>query len=301
MKKNVSAQMILLILTLISLIYLDSSVIQAQECQALSGPIMRYSISGGVFWGSAGGAAFYPAEIRITPGNRVVTNNSDGSYIFPNLPPGRYQVCVLTNPNPWRSEWQWQTTCRTVEIIDSDLTGVDFWAIWVPFTPTPTPTSRPTSPATPTATPTPTSTPDKTLMRPLSELPPMETGIQFFMSSDTVSPGDVFFITAELCNAEDEMMDIPVFILVDLCDTYFFWPSWTQLDPAVPEQLDYKTMTLPPGKIIETVIPEFIWPEMGDQPVLGMRVLGALVDSDFQSIIGTIAEAEWRYEARDGV
>jgi hypothetical protein len=127
---------------------------------------------------------------------------------------------------------------------------------------------RYTEPAyTPTPSPTPTPTPEPYV------------GVTLWMPAHYFSPGDPCSLIAQLHNEGDPLMDVHLFIMLQVGTEYWFWPSWGDL-------LNDVSMDLPHGGMDVVVIPEFIWPDTGNQSVAGLLFWGALMNAEMTEILG---------------
>lgn len=138
---------------------------------------------------------------------------------------------------------------------------------------TPTPTATPDM--QPTATPTgtgPTPTPGACIV----------TGVTLDMPGDMFSPGDLFYLNARFCNATaDDLIQHPLFILLEVFGEYFAAPSWQSLNAG----LDNYTQDFPVGETTIVVLPEFNWPS-GAGSASGIVLIGALTDPAITTLIG---------------
>ena len=170
---------------------------------------------------------------------------------------------------------------------DGSLVKYDFTPTPTPtidpnITPTITPTKRPNT-ATPTPTPVPTDTPtvpSQTPVSPSPTAPPSSTLIRctIVMPDCLFSPGDTCWCSVIILNRSDETYsDIPLFVILDVYDTFFFAPKFGQFG--------YYTIQLEPGEKEIEVLPEFRWPD-DVAPASGIIWYAAMTDPDITQLWG---------------
>ncbi|GEM_PF-5174157 len=99
-----------------------------------------------------------------------------------------------------------------------------------------------------------------------------------------VTPGDTFYVKAEVCNPGSPLMDAPFFALLDVgTGEYWFYPSWTLYPPAI----DYAQIDIPTGITEIDVIPTFTWPDTGTLMLDNIHIFGAVLNAGLTEIIGT--------------
>ncbi len=136
---------------------------------------------------------------------------------------------------------------------------------------------------TPTATETPTPTPTFD--------PCLESGIEITLPGRRFKPGDAFSVWTTICNSTHKtLVGYPVFVILDINQTYFFAPSFTTFDNYL---FDYPK--LPPGQTMIPVVPEFSWPS-GIPASAGIRFHAALLTPDMRDLIGSIDTWEFAWE-----
>jgi len=151
-------------------------------------------------------------------------------------------------------------------------------------TPSPTPSASTTPSRTPTTSPTPTSTPTR--------IPAL--GVRIELPTTMVHPQDPFFVRGILDNPSDPMDDVPVFFILDVYGSYWFWPSWTHYTPG-STQIDFAVYDVETGSTQITVLPEFVWPDTGGDTVGGLLFYGAMLNEQMNAIRGEMAAVEWGY------
>ncbi|MBN1551543.1 hypothetical protein JW979_08740, partial [bacterium] len=124
----------------------------------------------------------------------------------------------------------------------------------------PDPTATVTMTPFETYTPTPTSTPTPT-EPPCSPTPPAGTATPFpsgfmydLVISDTMfNAGDNFYLARYCANYRDETVLVDEYIILDVFNNYWFWPSWMDTP-------DFYTWGMYPDQVIMAVILDFPWP-----------------------------------------
>lgn len=114
-------------------------------------------------------------------------------------------------------------------------------------------------------------------------------GVRLKMPSQDYRPGDVCFLTAEICNS----FHIPIpearfFTLLTVAGETFYAPGWTC-------ELDYWSFGIQPGPYEVVVIKPFVWPE-GAGNGSGVTFIGAVTDSEITEIIGeySVLDISWQ-------
>jgi len=163
-----------------------------------------------------------------------------------------------------------------------------------PVPPTSTPVPPTATPVPPTATavpPTATPAPPTATAAPPTETPfPYPLGVRIDMP-EMVHPGDDFWVTGYLDNPGDEIPAAPVFFILDVFGSYYFWPSWAHYPPEV----DFQYVFVPYGTTELTVIATFSWPDTGSAEATGLYFYGAMLNEDMTAVLGELAVAEWGY------
>ena len=106
-----------------------------------------------------------------------------------------------------------------------------------------------------------------------------------------VHPGDPFWVTGYLINQTEPLLNIPVFFILKWYDTFWFWPSWTDQTGGV----DYMIQDVPLGKRAIHVVPEFIWPDTGDDTLNSLWFYGAMLNHEMTEILGEYAAVNWGF------
>ncbi len=114
----------------------------------------------------------------------------------------------------------------------------NFFGLVGSSTPTPTPTNPPQTP-TPTATPTSGCN---------------ELGVTLYMPAHEFETNDICSCKVTVCNpGPDTYTDVPLFVILDVYGTYFFWPGFTN-------ELDYRKIAVGLNSADVEILPEFEWP-----------------------------------------
>lgn len=110
-----------------------------------------------------------------------------------------------------------------------------------------------------------------------------EFGVTVMAPLAMVTPGDMFYVKAEVCNPGTPMMDAPFFALLDVgTGDYWFYPSWAQT-PAI----DYAMVDLPTGTTEIDILPSFTWPDTGSMMMDNIHIFGAVLNNELTEIIGS--------------
>ncbi len=126
----------------------------------------------------------------------------------------------------------------------------------------------PTPPPAPTATPTPPPTCDT-------------LGAELYMPGTDFGPGDMVSCTVTVCNpGPDTYTDVPLFVILDVYGSYFFWPSFNTTFDNMPIDLDVGTADY-------VVLPEFPWPANAGNAT-GVMFYAAMTDSGYTGLFGEL-------------
>ncbi len=107
-------------------------------------------------------------------------------------------------------------------------------------------------------------------------------GVDLTIPTNYVSPGNAFYVLADICNPGAPQMDAPFFALLDIgTGDYWFYPSWVMY-PSV----DYEMLDLPTGLTSVDVLPEFTWPDTDSESFSDIHIFGAILSQDLTSIVG---------------
>jgi hypothetical protein len=98
-------------------------------------------------------------------------------------------------------------------------------------------------------------------------------------------PGEPFWVTGNCTNSGDPRT-VNVFFLLDVYGVYWFWPSWVYFNPPESTGIDFRTQNIPSGDSEIEVLPEFIWPDTGDDTVTGLYFYGAFLNEMMNEVIG---------------
>jgi len=88
---------------------------------------------------------------------------------------------------------------------------------------------------------------------------------------------------------------IPVFFILQVFDSYWFWPGWSCFHASGDGNIDYEVMDIPQGKSLVIVVPHFTWPDTGQDTLYGLWFYGTLVSPDLTDILGDLAAVTWGY------
>ncbi|MFC1721847.1 hypothetical protein ACFL0Z_02960 [Patescibacteria group bacterium] len=163
-------------------------------------------------------------------------------------------------------------------------------------TPEPTVTDTPELTTTPTETPIPTATPTRTpIVTPTATSEVCPLGAYIEMPADFFSPGDLFSVSLKLCNPGAVIQNTPIFCILELYASYWFWPGWVfwHGDP-IYEGIHYIRMDVPQGETYVPVI-SFVWPDTNPAAMDGINFLGVMTDPAITEIIGMWDSATWGF------
>ncbi len=166
------------------------------------------------------------------------------------------------------------------------FTATPFSTIAPSWSPTMTPTNTRTR--TPTNTPTRTSVPERTQEpEPTSTPIPESLGVELILSSDHFSPGEQFILHTYITNPGPQTYEnIPFVLLLDAHGIFLWYPYWTPV-------MDYIPLNLRVG-VTHGELMNFVWPNVNQQDS-GIRLMGALLSPDFNSIVGRYSIVEFSY------
>lgn len=163
------------------------------------------------------------------------------------------------------------------------------------FVPTSTPEPMETSTPGPTNTPTPTKTPVPTTPPTFTPLPtytptPMYTvTVDLELNKEVYYPGDRFTLTSSIKSYVNKVLNVDDYIVLQVFDMYFFWPSWVQYP-----DIDRKSMNLVPYGMYEETILDFIWPE-GAGTAENITFWSLITEKDTFNVISNIESVSFSY------
>jgi hypothetical protein len=155
----------------------------------------------------------------------------------------------------------------------------------VPATGTPPPTVTLT--ATPTASPTPVVTP--------TEEPVYGVSIEM---PRWVGSGEQFWVRGIFQNPGPPRSEVPTVFALEVYGEYWFWDDWEHYAPPEATGFDYVLVHVPMGTSEIAVVPEFVWPDTGEETMEGLRFYGAFLTPDLSAIDGRWSMVEWGYGPR---
>ncbi len=92
--------------------------------------------------------------------------------------------------------------------------------------------------------------------------------------------GDPCRLTAQITNhSNQDLEQIPLFVILDVYGEYWFWPTWTQTG-------EYQLIDIPMGLQEHTIIEPFTWPP-NTGSAIHVIFWGALTKTDFSDVLGT--------------
>lgn len=118
---------------------------------------------------------------------------------------------------------------------------------------------------------------------------PGSIGIDLKMNDTSLEENDPFLLTLDWWNASaDDLEDVPLFVLLGIDGTYWFWPDWSL-------ELTHDLMTLPAGSTGKDIeILSFTWPAV-DGSMTGLEFISAFTSADYMEILGTFDTIQWEY------
>jgi hypothetical protein len=210
------------------------------------------------------------------------------------LPPGANQRLDLTFDTIDYPEGDYTVEIRFSWDVSEEVLVVPV-TLHVSLSPTVTPTTEPTaSPTAPPPCPTPTPTPVPTTPLPATATPVGcgDFRVEMEAAASFVHPGDLFWVTAHICNPDPPEPEAPFVAMLDIgTDEYWFYPSWSKYPP----DFDYLLRELPHGWSQEPVVPEFRWPDTGSSSLAGIRIYGAVLNQEMTAIRGGIGYVEFAF------
>jgi len=126
--------------------------------------------------------------------------------------------------------------------------------------------------------PEPTSTPAVTL------------GVKMEISKELFRKDDIFYLNARVSNPGQPMKDIPLFVVLDVLGSLYFWPGWVDSQSG----FDYQVIDLDTGVRIIPILPAFPWPEI-EGSVSGLSFYGGMTRQDFSRLLGEMDIVSFGY------
>ncbi|MCD4654285.1 hypothetical protein K8T06_10170 [bacterium] len=108
---------------------------------------------------------------------------------------------------------------------------------------------------------------------------PDSQGVRLQIPADYYYLDKPFYLDATLYNHGPALSDIPLFILLQIENNFWYWPSWSQ-------EVDFKMVDLPSGITDMTILQEFNWPDTSLFWVENVSFLAALVNTETNTILG---------------
>ncbi len=244
------------------------------------------------------------AYLNPSPRNWLISDPGDG-----NIDPGNDQPIALEFDTAGMPEG----TYRAEVVLTSEPTGRDQQIVQVILhvgatptatpvaTDTPLPTETPTPTATPTQPPTGTPTTAPTDIPPTpttTEIPATPTpecerlGVSLTIPATYVSPGDTFWVNADICSPDQARSQVPFFALLDIgINEFWFYPTWAHYPPDIA----WEYLDLPIGLTSWSVLAEFTWPDTGSDTFSGIYIHGALLNAEMTAIDGEFDSVMFGY------
>lgn len=116
---------------------------------------------------------------------------------------------------------------------------------------------------------------------------PSHSGITLHLNAELFENWDLFRLSRTLVNA-GPVTAVDEYIILDVYETYWFWPDWT-VSPS------YRTRTLAAMTVYpDEVLLTFVWPDT-DGSAENLRFWGALLDQATQNLFGSYDVITWGY------
>ncbi len=120
-------------------------------------------------------------------------------------------------------------------------------------------------------------------------------GVRLTMPYTDLQFADPFAVTGYLDNPGSPMSNVPVFFILDIHGSLFFWPSWINYSPPDIDEIDFKRVDVPTGTTKVTVFPAFSWPDLGYQSLSDLYIYGAMLNESMDSILGDLGVITFGY------
>ncbi len=121
------------------------------------------------------------------------------------------------------------------------------------------------------------------------DIPDNDIGVHLSMYKTALDSGDPFVLTLWYWNTTPgNLMDIPLFVVLDIDGMFWFWPEWTSAPTFDLKQLEAEYISIP-----ETLL-QFIWPEI-DGSKSGLRFWAAFTNPEITDLLSEPAMIEWEY------
>jgi len=108
-------------------------------------------------------------------------------------------------------------------------------------------------------------------------------------------PGQPFYVIGHLDNPGDIIPDAQVYFALEVFGEFWFWDDWIHYAPPEANGIDFRLLDIPSGSSQIEVIPEFIWPDTGQDEVEDLHFYGAMIDPAAQALLGRLAVVTWGY------
>lgn len=116
-------------------------------------------------------------------------------------------------------------------------------------------------------------------------LPP-KLGVTLSMPAHSFEPGDVCGLTLECGNPGEPLTAVPLFVLLDVLGTYWFYPTWNLEPPA------WVDVDVPTGVTSMIILEPFAWPE-GAGSADGIYFHAAMTDKGITQLLGDMDSWEF--------
>ena len=111
--------------------------------------------------------------------------------------------------------------------------------------------------------------------------PPLVLGIKLEMPAEHFKTGDNFYLNAVISNPDPPKTQVPIFVILQIQDLFFFAPDWSTLD----EHISYYERDLMTGSENLPVLSPFDWPS-NTGSFEGARFYGAMTNTEMSALLG---------------
>ena len=115
-------------------------------------------------------------------------------------------------------------------------------------------------------------------------------GVTLWMPSTSYTEGDMFALSAFLCNPGETIAQVPLIVLLDVADNYYSGPAWTNIN----DDFTYYPTDLPPGQSEIIIFDPFLWPEV-DGALSGIRFWSAMTNPNITVLLGDYSMVTFDY------
>ncbi len=125
---------------------------------------------------------------------------------------------------------------------------------------------------------------------PSSPPPTGNATVQIQMPSSYFHPGDLFWANTVVNNTGSSLVNVKLFVVLDVYGQYWFWPYWQ----GYPPYYSWWEGNIDPGNWTWSVFDAFYWPNVGSS-MSGIRFYSVITDSTITQTRSNLATAEWGF------